>query len=493
MIDNFNAFISKLKRVAKVIFVPLALLYLFSLFFRRFNGDEGIIGEWAYWLAKTGKAQSLLYFDYFGEKARSLSIYHKFYTLVLSWIIRLFGFRLFLLRMVSLIAFIGLLFLVKKYLRSNHYRSIGLIAFIFLINPLVFNFSFVARPELLMSFFTLFVFILLDYYVNTRKWYWAALAGIIAGLSFFTHLNGIAIIVAGGLFLFFYFSWRAVLGYSILSFLFANLYFIDVTGGYTGFISDLLNSPDMSKSGFSLGDFVMKIIDEQQRFFHNIGLSIYSVLFFVALGLTFKTQIKKNRPVLIFLSLLVLGLSILTHGKTNKYLLYYIPFMAMIILSSINILIGLQKRKQLIIIALFVLLSTISTVYGYLNENLFFINIYNRNREMASYIPAGSTVLANDGFVYGQLENYQIRSPIIFFFTHPGFQENGIEDRLEYFQYAEEKNYDFVAIDMLVERAEIRKFIGFNQLNEQDTLGSFLLKVKTPDFLIFQRLLENKN
>ena len=141
----------------------LLLVFLVSLFVRRFNGDEGIIGEWAYWLANVGEARSMLYYSYFGEKALSLPIYHKFYTLLLAGVIKLFGFSPFYLRLLSLLSFVGVLWLSNLYLKKNQITTISLpvLIGIYLAQSLWFNFAFLARPELIMAFLALAVFVLL--------------------------------------------------------------------------------------------------------------------------------------------------------------------------------------------------------------------------------------------------------------------------------------------------------------------------------------------
>ena len=100
----------------------------------------------------------------------------------------------------------------------------------------------------------------------------------------------------------------------------------------------------------------------------------------------------------------------------------------------------------------------------------------------------GKTVLAHDGFVFGQVENFEVRSPIIFFFTHKGFTENNLEDRLEYLTFAYDEGYDYVAIDMILERKEIREFIHYKSLTVSDTLAGFVLEYKNADYLVFKRL-----
>jgi hypothetical protein len=159
--------------------------------------------------------------------------------------------------------------------------------------------------------------------------------------------------------------------------------------------------------------------------------------------------------------------------------------MVLIIIHSVNYIVEFRQKKLLIVIVFFGFISAGLSVFSYLSEREYFLNVPNRNQAMASHIPKGKTLLAYDGFVFGQIENYQLRSPIIFFFTHPDFDKNAPDARLEYLAFAKEKNYDYVGIDMLLERDEVRKFIGYEGLNENDTLGDYVLEVKNPDFLIF--------
>jgi hypothetical protein len=487
MNSDFDSLKAAFVRLGKWTFFTLLSLFVLSLFFRRFNGDEGIIGEWAFWLAKNGKAASLLYSDYLGAKAQNITIFHKLYTYILSIIIRVFGFHLFPMRLLSLFAFGGLIYLIQLYLKDKklNFKPLWFIILLFLIHPLAFNYAFVARPEMLMALLSFAVFLKLYKYVSTRNWKYAAYAGSLAGLSFFTHLNGIAIIAAGGIFLLFYFNWKAVLSYGFSALLLAQLFFLDIPGGYSGFLNDLLVSPDVSKNQFTMIGFLIKILKEHERFFHNAEMAVFSGLFLLVAGFTIKKLWKENRSVLLFFSILVLSLSALTHGKTNKYLLYYLPFMVLIIIHSVNYIVEFRQKKLLIVIVFFGFISAGLSVFSYLSEREYFLNVPNRNQAMASHIPKGKTLLAYDGFVFGQIENYQLRSPIIFFFTHPDFDKNAPDARLEYLAFAKEKNYDYVGIDMLLERDEVRKFIGYEGLNENDTLGDYVLEVKNPDFLIF--------
>lgn len=487
---NFPHFQRRWKIGATAISLLLLLVFLVSLFVRRFNGDEGIIGEWAYWLANISEARSMLYYSYFGEKALSLPIYHKFYTILLAGIIKLFGFEPFFLRLISLISFVGVIWLSKVYLKQTQLASFSLpiLIGIYLAQSLWFNFAFVARPELLMAFFALAVFVLLRQFSTSKHWKWALIAGLVSGLSFYTHLNGLAIIAAGGLFLLFRFRWKAVLAYGISAFLVASLFVLDIPGNYMGLLYELSQSPDVENSSFSAVRLFMKILTEHQRFFHNAGLAVFSLTTLVSLVFTWKQQRKQNADLFIFTGLLVLSLSLLTHGKTPKYLLFYMPFMALIILYALQSLFATQSRNKILIISLFLLVGAGISIVDYVKEYPYFVDVKTRNQAMAEKMETGKTVLAHNGFVFGQLEKFEIRSPIIFFFTHEDFSENAQEDRLEYLTFAHEKGYDYVAIDRILERKEIRDFIDYQQLKTGDTLAGFALEYKDPDFLIFKRM-----
>lgn len=487
---EFPHFQRRWKVGATAVSLLLLLVFVVSLFVRRFNGDEGIIGEWAYWLANIGEARSMLYYSYFGEKAFSLPIYHKFYTFLLAGVIKLFGFSPFYLRLISLLSFAGVVWLSKVYLKQNQITAftLPLLIGIYLAQSLWFNFAFLARPELMMAFLALTVFVLLKQFSTTRHWKWAFFAGLVSGLSFYTHLNGLAIIAAGGLFLLFRFQWKAVISYGLSAFLVASLFVLDIPGTYLGLLHELSQAPDVENTSFSPARLLMKVLTEHERFFHNAGLAVFSLTVLLSLVFTWKRQKIQNADLLLFTVLLVFSLSILTHGKTHKYLLYYMPFMVLMTLNALQFLFSTQAKTKILVISVFLLAGAGISMVDYLKEYPYFVDVKPRNQAMADQMEKGKTVLAHDGFVFGQVENFEVRSPIIFFFTHKDFTENNQEDRLEYLTFAYEKGYEYVAIDMILERKEIREFIDYQHLIVSDTLAGFVLEYKDADYLVFKRI-----
>ncbi|KAF0129100.1 MAG: hypothetical protein FD155_2775 [Bacteroidetes bacterium] len=488
--ERVNKFKGRWVSGATLLSIIMLVVFSISLFFRRINGDEGIIGEWAYWLANYGEARSMLYYSYFGDKALSLPIYHKFYTILLAGLIKVFDFQPFYLRLLSLLSFVGLISLINIYLRNKQIKLFSwfVIAGYFLSQSLMFNFAFVARPELLMAFFAFSTFFSLRQFSLTKDWKWALYGGLISGLSFYSHLNGIAIISAAGLFLLFHFNWKAIIAFGLSAFAIASLFVVDIPGNYLGLLNELSQAPDVKHSSFSIGRVLMKVLTEHERFFHNAGLVVFSSATILSLIFTWRQQRKHDSDLLIFLLLLVLSLSLLTHGKTAKYLLFYMPFMGLIILQAVYYLFESQNLKKLVVISILSIAGAGISIGDYLKEYPYFVSVEERNNAMGQLMDKGAIVMAHDAFVFGQLEQFEIRSPIIFFFTHEGFRDNEQDDCFEYLDFARNHDYDYVAIDLLLERNEIRQIFGDERFNLGDTLAGYNISFKDSDFLIFKQI-----
>ena len=77
----------------------IILVYILSLFYRASNGDEGILAEQAYWLAKIGYVKSELFTNLgFGWEYIQYH-YHKLFIWLAALITNIFGFNLYLLRL----------------------------------------------------------------------------------------------------------------------------------------------------------------------------------------------------------------------------------------------------------------------------------------------------------------------------------------------------------------------------------------------------------
>lgn len=485
-----NRFNIRWRAGATLLSIVMLAFFTVSLILRRINGDEGIIGEWAYWLANYGQARSMLYYSYFGEKALSLPIYHKFYTLLLVGFVKVFDFEPFYLRIPSLISYAGLISLIGFYLRIKRVKLFSwyILAGFFLSQSLLFNFAFLARPELLMALFSFATFFILRQYTQSGDWRWALLAGLISGLSFYTHLNGLAIVVAAGIFLLFHFQWKALISFGMSAFAMASLFVIDIPGTYLGLLNELSQAPDVKNSSFSLGRILMKLLTEHERFFHNAGLAVFSSATILSLIFSWKQLRRNDADLLLFLLFMILSLSLLTHGKTAKYLLFYMPFMGLIILQSVNYLFLSGHLRKVILISVLIIVGAGITIGDYLKDFSYFVPVKDRNQAMAQLMEKGTTVMAHDGFVFGQLEQFEIRSPIIFFFKNEGFRQNEMDDSAEFLTFAAENDYDYVAVDLLLERDDLREIFSDAKFETGYRSAGYQITYKDADFMIFKRL-----
>lgn len=108
-------------------------------------------------------------------------------------------------------------------------------------------------------------------------------------------------------------------------------------------------------------------------------------------------------------------MSLFTHGKTAKYLLFYMPFMGLMVLQALHYLFSERKIKQILVLSVLLLASSLVASFDYLKDHAYFVSVSERNAAMSQHLNVGSTVLAHDAFVFGQIERFEIRSPIIFF------------------------------------------------------------------------------
>ena len=199
-----------------VVFSFSLLLYLISLIDRYPHLDDAWLAEHSYWFAKDGVAKSKLMTGFAGSEDRLL-LHHKLFTLQGAAIIRLFGFHLAVMESVALLYFLLFICMFWSFLDRLNFRfdkktkvfAVWLIFF----NPLVFEFSYVFRPETMLMTLGLvsylFIYKSLAQEIATKYSLWYSLvAGLFAGMAMFTHLNGIVFASAG--FLLFLLRWKPI-------------------------------------------------------------------------------------------------------------------------------------------------------------------------------------------------------------------------------------------------------------------------------------------
>jgi len=197
-----NKIINLKTAVYLTIILVLAVVYILGFWFRKPNFDEGIIAEWSFWLAKLGQPRSVLLSPLDSSLENVIYVYHKLLTWCGAIIIMVFGMEINPLR---LFIFIFLLLIIASF---KHYSSISVktdcqkkfffvSVILLLFYALVFQFSFTFRPEIMISALGFLSFLFLYKTSDSKKLLYPILGGVFAGLSFLTHLNGIAFLLTG--------------------------------------------------------------------------------------------------------------------------------------------------------------------------------------------------------------------------------------------------------------------------------------------------------
>lgn len=333
---------------ALYIFVPiLALLPLtFSLFGRGMTFDDAWFGEQIYFLDKEGVVRSELFRGFLGWD-KQIFVFHKLHIYAGAFFSKIWGFSLFAVKAVELfyLFFLALVFYfsARRFWASDKLISSFALASLFL-TPLVIEFSFASRPELLCAALGLASFSFLV--KSNPSVSLLLLAGLCAGLSALTHLNGIVYLAAGCLTLYIRPSSRysqnrktmrkfSVISYFCTGFgLGTALYFVDVilAGSFAQMIYQFQSDPAV-RHGITAKFF--NIIDLPDLFGHTAFEAILTILVLISgVWLARKNRIK-NDPLLLYLISLLISYGILANRNTRYYYLLFLPFFLVVIWRAI--------------------------------------------------------------------------------------------------------------------------------------------------------------
>ncbi len=330
--------------------------------------------------------------------------------MTLGWSVYYFkGFTL----LVYLLSFLLLHRMMKSQRNVYTKETFLLTAFLIFANPLMFIYGFTYRPEILVMMLGFSSFLALEKVRNHSEsnYIWASLAGLAVGTAFLAHLNGIIFGVAGFFYLIIYRKYKEIIAYSISAVLIASLYFIDLipAGNFQLFLSQMKNWPDavsgnyISDNSFLLS-ILLKLGNEHQRFFWSDKVAVFSALFFFSVITSFSYLLKHHRPLMIYTGLLILLLNLLGSQIAERYLIYYLPLMAIIIAVSIRNLVN-EKRVILLSVTavLFILqLAVLSKhCYSIFQKNYNFTSIHAEIGEMLP--PETQKILAPYHYIFNEM------------------------------------------------------------------------------------------
>jgi len=330
---------TKLQYFFSILLIILIGLFIYSLWERQPHADDGWIGEYTYWLAEDGYVHSELMRGVTSQEERFI-VHHKLLNLNGALFIKIFGFSIYTLKSVSLVYFIIFLIIFYTFTKRKdifNYKEFLLALIMIFSFTLLFEFSFVYRPEMMIMCLTFISFIFLDRAKDTheRIGIYTFLAGLFGGLAIATHLNGLATAAAGFFFLLWYKKWKGSFIYIVGVLLASTIYFYDFTKeyGFAYWLYQLTKSPSVSDpSEHSVFIYILKnLVNEHLRYFHNLEITVFSIFMLVTLIVGFKYLKTNFKNILRYLLLLVIFLAMVAVHKTSKYMLVCFPFFVIII------------------------------------------------------------------------------------------------------------------------------------------------------------------
>ncbi|MEK2690478.1 hypothetical protein [Bdellovibrio sp. GT3] len=390
----------KSKNITWFVLATVFIAFIYSLIGRPIHIDDAWLGEYSYWWAQLGYVKSEALRGYFGAENK-LFVYHKLFAQQGGLLIRATEFNVYILKALPLaylcLAFIlGFLFF-KKWMST---LSLCLLFILVLCFHQIVGLSFTFRPEIPVMFFGMLAAYFLIREEKTEKKF-IFISAFFAAIAAANHLNGMVYIGAGVLYLWIQKKWLQGFIYGVIGFFGVCYYFIDVRS-----LEDLktlhlqfTNWRDVAGEKVGLLQLPLRVLREQERFFHTPPEIAYSLLLLTSLFVYFNEKIgsfhKETYRLLLYAALVTFCLSILAHGKSTKYIVYAVPFfMAFIVLVCQYARRG--KMAILVVGSLYVLTNLIYNFNAFKGAPLFSHEI----EYAAKQIPAGANVAAHYPYIF---------------------------------------------------------------------------------------------
>lgn len=464
------------------------MFYIISLFFREINGDECIIAEHSYWLAQDGYVKSLMFTGLGMEWEIRQFHYHKLFVILGAFIIKIFDISIYALRSISLISsflfFIFLYFYLRYKNADNHYNMLYVIIILLLLQSHFFTYSFLFRPEILLMFLIFISFILIEFAINEQNSVLIIISGITAGLAVTNHLNGLIAIFAGLLLLLALKKYYFATIFFISSLLISLLYFYDISNlnELQKFIYQFKNDPNFSSTHFFWYSPFLRLIEEHKRFFHSPKEITLSLLFIFSLCINFKRLWNNNKNLVIYLFSLILFLAITTHGKTDKYLIIFLPYIFYIVSLTLNELFYIKKIHKIIFFILLFLFGITNLITDI--NSLIFYNPIQKNENIAKNMEKNSNVMIRETFFFNEIKNFTIHIPMAYELKASKLKSE--QNREDFFNFAKNNNDRYIVIENISINKNLLKLISWDSLFENQVLNGYKVKKKTEEYIIFE-------
>ncbi|CAN5128103.1 hypothetical protein BH23BAC1_BH23BAC1_29950 [soil metagenome] len=446
-----------------VAIISTGLLILIASLWRRYiHVDEPWLGEQAYWLAKEGivKLETMKGIGNFSER---MFVYHKFYVILGALLIKAFGWSVYIFKFQTLIIYLLFFLIFYLYHKENSSkitRRYFLIACtLIFVNPITLVFSFTYRPEILVMTLGFLSFFFLNKNIKSGKIQFAALAGIFSGLAFFTHLNGLIFSVAGFFLLVFFKKYRAVGYFTITSCVVSLFYTYDLwaPGNLETMVYEFKNYPLFQFGEKQLNSGITGFLEarleslfyEHKRYLWSYYVFPLSILFWIALAANFRILKRNFQSLLVYTLILIFSLAFLSSYKAQHYLIYFYPYMALII--AIGILKAQIFNKKLLMI-IYLALFSLQLFYLPYELNKIIVrneNVIDKHATVLANVPAlqGERILVPWEFIYNELPDYNLVNDLTYKF--PQMERGQQLSQVSFFKRAIDLNVQYIVYDKI--------------------------------------------
>lgn len=400
-----------------------AVVFIITSLNRYVYIDDAFFGEQSYWLAKSGVVKIPSMIDFLGSEVQLFS-YHKLHIFVGAILIKFFGWGITPLRLTNLLFCLALVFVFYKYYKfekktfsSSHY---WIATFVLIFTPQIYLYAYTFRPEIWVTFFGFVSYFFLNRFFKEGRSRFVVIAGLFAGLAFFTHLNGLIFPVAGFVVLLIQRKHRALFFFSIIAGLVCSFYLWDLIQGenFSTWLYQLQYWPNNNSPNYFKEDFfsfvkglLIKLSQEHQRFFWSPKVWVISIFFILSFVFNFKYLIKNHRILFIYIVTLIITQNIAGSQIAERYLLYYYPFFAIIIAIDVVRLINEKANvRKVLYIMLFVLqVGFVGKMFSdIIEKNKFTIQYYDAT--LAKIPDTKSRILVPHEMFFNGLAKYNLVS-----------------------------------------------------------------------------------
>ncbi len=419
---------------------------LLATFFRRAEYfDEAWFAEQSFWLIRDGRVRSELFRGYNGWEA-GLYVYHKLFVYAGAVIMSITGITLAASKLVSI--FFGLAGggLVWLHGRNTARERQCIALFLYAGCGTFIRYVSVNRPETMCMALGFASYLALDPPGPIRSKPIAA--GILAGLSVLTHLNGLIYVSAGASWLLIKSGWRSAFLFSTAAFIIISFYGLDalLDGRMMVLVNQFLHDP-ATQQNFHLADKLNILINFHQIFFYGLYETALTV-FVLLCAIACRKQLAFRQPVLLYTVLLIGSFWLLTKGITDIYFLLFLPWLAILPASWLTAYVQFQPVWQKTFVRILLVgygCIAIIQLAAVLKENRALPDTEAHNARLASYMPHKQTaVITPLEFFFGQMEHYRIRGLTYYLLLE---QEKGRIPLAKFFWLANRDQVEYIVSD----------------------------------------------